>query len=573
MTKTKQKYSSSLARVEPERAVRPNDEVPRTRRSTLRERCNEHLRSQSLSRGVREDDETNTPGIFQESFFLRDGIRRAKSLREHFRETTLLELLAMPEVTREAYHRKVSSQHPTYLEFLETWASPTRIALQYFAGLGGTATFVVNRVGWLVGSAIILAYLASSRTQTLSSGAWFVLLNHVLLNGIQMHILGISIIESLDEGPEYYCKTGTLAEDFEVHCGRFCYLVRARKGPALPREGTRGEATGDSDVGNSVEGGDEDGFRFFFDPESDLWDRVSQRTIAIDLLTLAVTLINFIVFSFGSFATLAVRVSDIISGYASGAMVPLSSWVEPVSFMLFIVCEAQHCALFGCVLWNLAHITDVINMAFDVLLQSVSQCQFEDIDDVELLATAYPTLVRIVRDLSAVITAKLWVPALLHFLCSLFALTSFGVQSLSNPDHYCVPGWQLGMLCTLTIVCMVCLTLLGRINFAATRVSDIVGLARIHKMRRNVTDSHTSQLSREIKRKQIDVELRNCTSVRGEVAKDFTLMADTLSSLAGLDVSCAEVFGISITERILNIMWVVLMVSKIDFVELDHAAK
>ena len=63
------------------------------------------------------------------------------------------------------------------------------------------------------------------------------------------------------------------------------------------------------------------------------------------------------------------------------------------------------------------------------------------------------------------------------------------------------------------------------------------------------------RIAKEMTARQADVALRQCTEVYGQELEELRQMSAILSSLSKLDVGCAELFGISITKRMLNVMW------------------
>ena len=351
-----------------------------------------------------------------------------RSLHECFRETTMLRILGCDLAVREAYLKKVSLQNPTYMDHLHTWQSSIRLGLQEYSGFNGDGFFLLNRLGWIMGFVLIVSRILAASTH--SAGAWLVLMNHILLNGVQIQILGSLNKVYFEEGKDFHVKSRRNLDDSDNWFAMFDHLLRSREG-----DDQTFELAEDSQVGKAVS--------------------KSNRTHS-DPISVLATILMCVCSVQGLVMTLVSRVFDILQGYKSGVSVGLSVWAEPLCLFLFIVQNLQFAMIGAAVVWNLANTTSKVEKAFDLLFNAVSNCAFDKVNDAETLAATYPPLLKLVRDTCSLITSKLLVPCLISSLLYLVAFISFTAQAYAYPAVHCVPGWQLAGLCTYILFTMGC---------------------------------------------------------------------------------------------------------------------
>ena len=172
---------------------------------SLFERCQEQVRSFKEIRNdlrsfkeprgqiVADLDETPRFSFLEESFPL----RRLKSMHvlQRFRSQPLLEVLNMDVEQREIYFTKAAARFPAYLQSSAIWMSEWRIAGMQFAGLSSFPMLLIYRLGWVAATACYVAHLRQIEGK--GAGAWLLFLNHILIVGIQHHVISSGILASM----------------------------------------------------------------------------------------------------------------------------------------------------------------------------------------------------------------------------------------------------------------------------------------------------------------------------------------------------------------------------------------
>ena len=153
------------------------------------------LKSFKEPRGQLEADhmETSRFSFLDETFPLRR--QKSQHVLQRFRAQPLLEVLDMDEEQRELYFTKAAARFPAYLESSAVWMSEWRIAGMKFAGLSSFPALLIYRLGWLAATACYVGHLYLIGGK--SAGAWILFLNHIVIIGIQHHVISGGILKSM----------------------------------------------------------------------------------------------------------------------------------------------------------------------------------------------------------------------------------------------------------------------------------------------------------------------------------------------------------------------------------------